>query len=142
MGCITWWVDTAFAVHHNLRSHTGGVPIIGKGALFATSTKQKLNTCSLTKAEPVGLNNVMPQILWTRYFLEAQGIKVRDNVVYQGNQSSMRLEKYGKGLSGKRTRHINIQYFFVTDRIAAGELTVEYFLTSIMVGDFYTKPMQ
>eukprot|EP00957_Ditylum_brightwellii_P209777 15363210-Ditylum_brightwellii.AAC.1 len=74
----------------------------------------------------------MPQILWTRYFLEAQGIKVRDNVVYQDNQSSMRLEKYGKGSSGKRTRHINIRYFFATNRMAAGELTVEYCPTDTM----------
>eukprot|EP00957_Ditylum_brightwellii_P110520 8430626-Ditylum_brightwellii.AAC.1 len=63
--------------------------MIGKGALFATSTKQKLNTRSSTEAELVGVNDVMPQILWTRYFLEAQGIEVKDNVVYQDNQSSM-----------------------------------------------------
>eukprot|EP00957_Ditylum_brightwellii_P082405 6265498-Ditylum_brightwellii.AAC.1 len=63
--------------------------MIGRGALFATSTKQKLNTRSSTEAELVGVNDVMPQILWTRYFLEAQGIEVKDNVVYQDNQSSM-----------------------------------------------------
>eukprot|EP00957_Ditylum_brightwellii_P192784 14679161-Ditylum_brightwellii.AAC.1 len=142
MGRITWWVDAAFAVHHDLNSHTGGVMMIGKGTLFATSTKQKLNIRSLTKAELVGVNDVMPQILWTIYFLEAQGMTVRDNVVYQDNQISMRLEKYGKGSDRKRTRHINIRYFFVTDLIAAGELTVDYCPTNMMVADFYTKPLQ
>ena len=82
--------------------------MIGNGALFATSNKQKLNTQSSTKAELVGVNDVMPQILWTHYFLEAQRVTVKGNIVYQDNQSSLRLEKYGKGSSRKRTRHINI----------------------------------
>eukprot|EP00957_Ditylum_brightwellii_P062922 4774542-Ditylum_brightwellii.AAC.1 len=54
----------------------------------------------------------------------------------------MRLEKNRKGKSGKRTRHINIRYFFVTNKIASGELTVKYCLTELMVADFYTKPLQ
>ena len=36
-------------------------------------------------------------------FLEAQGLKVLDNIVYQDNQSSIKLEKHGRESSGKRT---------------------------------------
>eukprot|EP00957_Ditylum_brightwellii_P125664 9578685-Ditylum_brightwellii.AAC.1 len=54
----------------------------------------------------------------------------------------MKLERNGKGSSGKKTRHINIRYFFVTDRIGSGELTINYCLTELMVADFYTKPLQ
>ena len=43
--------------------------------------------------ELVGGDDLMTQILWMRYFLEAQGMKVSDNVVYQDNQSAMKLEK-------------------------------------------------
>eukprot|EP00957_Ditylum_brightwellii_P185825 14148218-Ditylum_brightwellii.AAC.1 len=110
--------------------------MVGKGTLFSTSTKQKCNTLSLTKAKLVGINNVMPQILWTGYFLEVQGLTFKDNAVYQDNQSSLILEKYGKGSSGKRTRHINICYFFVTDHIKASELTIDYCPTEMMVADF------
>ena len=46
--------------------------------------------------------------------------------IRQGNQSSILLERHGRASSSKRTRHINIRYFFVTDRIASGEVTVEY----------------
>jgi hypothetical protein len=59
----------------------------------------------------------MPQVLWTRYFLEAQGYTVWDSIIYQDKQSSILLEKNGKRSSRKRTRHINIRYFFVTDRV-------------------------
>jgi hypothetical protein len=84
----------------------------------------------------------MPQELWTRYFLEAQGYDVSDSIVYQDNQSAMLLEKNGHGSSSKRTRHINIRYFFVADRIAAGEVKVEYCPTGDMLADFFTKPLQ
>jgi hypothetical protein len=86
---------------------TGGAMTLGKGVIYGTSTRQKLNTKSSTEAELVGVNDVMPQILWTRYFLEAQGYDIKDSITYQDNQSSILLEKNGRASSGKRTRHIN-----------------------------------
>ena len=88
----------------------------------------------------VGVNDVMPQVLWTRYFLEAHGFSVSDLVVYQYNQSAILLEKNGRASSGKRTRHINIRYFFVTDRVATKEVSIEYCSTKQMLADFFTKP--
>ena len=115
---------------------------LGSGVIFGTSTRQKLNTRSSTEAELVGVNDVMPQVLWTRYFIEAQGYTVTNNVVYQDNQSAMLLEKNGRASSSKRTRHINIRYFFITDRIARKEVEVEYCPTKEMLADFFTKPLQ
>ena len=51
--------------------------------------------------------------------LEVQGFKESDNIVYQDNQSSIKLEKHGQASSGKRTWYINIHYYFVTDHIWA-----------------------
>jgi hypothetical protein len=56
--------------------------------------------------------------------------------------SSILLEKNGKASSGKRTKHINIRYFFVTDRIAKGEVSVVWCPTGDMIGDYMTKPLQ
>ena len=85
---------------------------LGKGTTYSTSIKQCLVTKSSTKAELVSINDVMPQVLWTHYFLEAQGFKVTDSTIYQDNQSAILLEKNGRGSSSKHTRHINICYFF------------------------------
>lgn len=139
---VKWWVDAAFAVHHDMKSQSGGAMSLGKGVAYGSSIRQKLNTKSSTEAELVATNDFMPQILWTRHFLEAQGYKIEENVVYQDNQSAILLEKNGKGSSSKRTRHINIRYFFITDRIASKELSVAYCPTAEMVGDFFTKPLQ
>ena len=78
---VKWWVDGAFAVHADMRSHTGGAMSLGKGVIYGALTRQKLNTKSSTEAELIGVNDLMPQILWTRYFLEAQGYPVRESVV-------------------------------------------------------------
>jgi hypothetical protein len=90
----------------------------------------------------VGADNFMPAIIWTQYFLEAQGYKVNDNILFQDNRSTMLLAKNGKTSSTKCTKHISIWYFFITDRIAKGDLTVEWCPTGKMVSDYMTKPLQ
>ena len=139
---VKWWVDASFAVHEDMKSHTGGAMSLGKGVIYGTSTRQKINTKSSTEAELVGVNEVLPQVLWTRYFLEEQGYGVIESIVYQDNQSAILLEKNGRASSSKRTRHINIRYFFVTDRINAGELEIQYCPTGYMIADFFTKALQ
>jgi hypothetical protein len=135
-------VDGSFGVHPNMQGHTGGGLSMGLGFPIATSTKQKLNTRSSTEAELVGVDDLMPAICWTWYFMEAQGYKVNENIVYQDNQSVILLERNGKASSSKRTKHINIRYFFVTDWIKNQELTVEWCPTGDMIADFMTKPTQ
>ncbi len=85
---------------------------------------------------------MMPLILWTRYFLIAQGYQVNENVVYQDNRSAILLERNGKASSSKRTKHINVRYFFVMDRLAKGKIRLEWCPTGDMVADFMTKPLQ
>ena len=52
------------------------------------------------------------------------------------------LEKNSTRSSSKWTKHLNCRYYFITDRISAGDLSVEYCPTGEMVGDFFTKPLQ
>ena len=58
------------------------------------------------------------------------------------NTSSIRLELNGKASSSKRTRHINIRYFLITDRVKKKEISIEYCPTEEMIADYFTKPLQ
>lgn len=58
-GFVCWHVDTSFAVHPDMRSHTGGCMSMGQGAVISISTKYKLNTKSSTEAEVVGVDDVL-----------------------------------------------------------------------------------
>ena len=114
----------------------------GRGVPQSLSRKQKLNTRSSTEAELVGADDASVMILWTKLFMEAQGYPIRKNILYQDNKSTILLETNGKRSSSKRTRAFNIRYFFLTDQIEKGNLSVEYVPTGEMIGDFMTKPLQ
>jgi hypothetical protein len=119
-------VGASFAVHKDMKSHTDGVMSMGSGAAYATSQKKKLKTRSSTESELTRGNGVLPQALWTKYLLEGQDYGT-DSLMYQDNQqSSIRLEENGRASSGRRTRHINIRYFFITNRIAKWEVAIQY----------------
>jgi len=141
-GVLMWYVNASFAVHPNMHSHTGGVFTMGRGFPINSSTKQKLNTRSSTESELVAVDNLMPIVLWTRYFLMAQGYGVTENFLLQDNRSSMLLERNGKASSSKCTRHINIRSFLIIDRVNMKEVQIKWCPTKEMVADFMTKPLQ
>ena len=142
MTIIKWWVDASYAVHNDMKSHTGAALSLGRGIIYGKSAKQKLNTKSSTEAEVVGVSDVSSQIFWTLYFLLEQGYDVKENRLYQDNKSSILLENNGRLSSSQRTRHMNIRYFFIKDRVDKEEVNIVYCPTGHMVGDFFTKPLQ
>jgi hypothetical protein len=128
-------------LHQDMKSHTGLTMSMGKGSIIS-STRQKINTKSSTEAELVGIDDSMGVITWTWNFMKEQGFDVKDNVVYQDNQSVILLERNGHASSGCHSRHINICYFFVTDQIKQGELRLSTVVrTAEMLADFFTKPL-
>ena len=142
IGKLRTWVDASYAVHPDMRSHTGGAMSLGRGAILCKSTKQKLNTKSSTEAEFVGASDYLPNTVWAKLFLEAQGHKVQENVFEQDNQSAIKLEKNGRTSAGPKSRHINIRYFWMKDRIRTEHITIRHCPTLQMIGDFFTKPLQ
>ena len=139
---VKWYVDAAFAVHPDFKSHTGAVMTFGEGAVQNLSRKQKLNTKSSTNAELVGADDASVMILWTKQFLESQGYEVEKNILYQDNKSAILLEKNGRKSAGKRSRALNVRYFFLTDQVDHGNLTINYCPTAMMIADFHSKPLQ
>ena len=67
---------------------------------------------------------------------------IHNNVIYQDNQSAIRLEKNGRRSSSKRTRHINIRYYFITDTITNQEAPVEFCPSLDMIGDYFSKELK
>jgi hypothetical protein len=72
----------------------------------------------------------------------SQGYGVIENSLLQDNKSSNLLEWNGKASSGKRMRHINIQYFLITDWVIKKEISIDWCPTKKLVADFMTKPLQ
>ena len=137
------YIDGAHAVHADIKSHAGVYVTLGKGTVYAASTKTKLNTISSTETEVVAVGEKLPKHLWFRQFTtEQSGRDDQVDVLHQDNMSTMLLQNNGRMSCGKGSRHINIRYFFITDRIKNKEIRVQYCPTEEMIADYFTKPLQ
>ena len=67
-------MDASYVARDDMWGYTGVTMSMGKDgcvSIISIPKKQKLNTKSSTEAELIGADDAMPQMLWTRYFLEA-----------------------------------------------------------------------
>ena len=97
---------------------------------------------SSTESEIVGLSDYMPYNIWFTNFMKEQGYEIEKNVVYQDNQSAMKMEINRRNSCTGNSRHIDIRYFFTKDRVDKGEFKIEYCPTYKMVADYFSKPRQ
>ena len=139
---IMWWVDGSYGVHWDSKGHTGAMMSMGKGAIVSVSRKHKLNVGSSTESELVSIADVLGVMMWCKYFMEAQGYTIDNNLLYQDNKSTILLAKNGRMSAGKASRHIHHRFFLITDKIEKGDVTVEHRGTKEMWADGNTKPLQ
>ena len=86
---VRLFVDAAYGVHSNGKSHTGACIVIGDiGAVHCKSEKQRIVTKSSTEAELVALSDSCNQGLHVRKFLQSQGHAVGAIILYQDNLRS------------------------------------------------------
>ena len=109
---VKWWADAAFAVHPDMKSHNGILGSLGRGAIFARSVTQRLNTTSSTESEVVAGSEALGQALWTSSFLKHQGYGVKNALLHQNNQAAIFLQTNRVMSRKKRSRHIDIRFFF------------------------------
>ena len=93
---------------------------MGKGALVNIARKHKLNTGSSTEEELVSIADVLGMMVWCKYFMEAQGYSIEDNILYQDNKSTILLAKNGRMSAGKKSKHIKNRFFLSLIRLPRG----------------------
>ena len=109
---VQWWVDSSYAIHLYMHSHSGLVMTLGKGVTYSTSCKQKINMKSSTEAELVAIDDAMGQILWTRHFLAAQGMAIPTTTISQDNKSTILLVENGTTSSNRHTKPYALNHNF------------------------------
>ena len=96
-------MDESYADHEDCRGHTGSMMSLRQGAVTSLSRNQKIQGKSSTKDELIGVDDSLPQELWTNYFMKDQGYLVDRNLINQYNNSAILMETNGNLLSLKRT---------------------------------------
>ena len=79
---LYWMIDASFGVHPDMKSRTGAILTMGKGAVISDSTKQKVNSRSSTEAELKGVADEIVKVEWVRKFIKEQGFKANRNVIF------------------------------------------------------------
>ena len=136
------YIDGSHAIHADTKGHSGMYTTMGKGALINVARKLGLVTISSTETEVVSTGERMPKCTWFRYFRIAQGDSATEDILMQDNKSAILLQKNWPFSTGKGSKHINIRYFFVVDKIKNKEVKIIYCPTEEMIADFNTKPLQ
>ena len=72
--------------------------------------------------------------------MEAQGYALEDNILHQDNKSAILLESNGWKSAGKRSKHLNVCLFFVTNQKEKKNISIRFCPTDQMTGDYMTKP--
>ena len=96
LSVVKWWVYASYAAHEAYKGHTGAMMSLRQGAVTSFSIKQNIQGNSSTKDELIGVDETLPQALWTNYFIEAQGYLVDKNLINQDNKSAILIETNGR----------------------------------------------
>ena len=70
---VEWYVHASFAVHPDLKSHTGAIMNMVQEEMQSVSRKQKLKKMSITEAGLVDVDDASVKFVWTVLFIELQG---------------------------------------------------------------------
>mmetsp|Transcript_7320 Transcript_7320/g.10353 ORF Transcript_7320/g.10353 Transcript_7320/m.10353 type:complete len:203 (+) Transcript_7320:1816-2424(+) len=134
-------IDSSHATHGDYRGHTGIYISLGKGAIQAISTKQAINTKSSAETELVAASDGGTPAINVLNIVKCQGIHVKALYIEQDNKSTLSMIQNGRA-TGPTSRHINIRFFWLNDRVANGEVTMRYVPTEEMTSDLLTKHME
>ena len=63
-GNMTWSIDAAFAVHMDMKSHTGYCLTLGQGSPISGSQSQTVTARSSTEAELIGMDDAIGFVEW------------------------------------------------------------------------------
>jgi hypothetical protein len=93
-----------------------------------------MSTC---EAELVAAANAAKEALWLKTLLGDFTGKIKPVKLYVDNQGALKLIHHPH--SHQRTKHIDIAYRFIQNRVERGEIICEYVETASMVADCITK---
>ena len=120
------------------RSTTGYVFLYNGGALSWSSRRQPTVAASTTEAEYMAEAAAAKEAIWLRKLLGDLGVKVPATIkIMADNQSAIKLAS--NPVTSARSKHIDVLYHFVRERVAREEIEFEYIATAQMVADSLTK---
>lgn len=122
------------------RSTNGYAFLLGGGAISWKSKKQNTVSTSATESEYKGYLDAGLEGVWLRKLLSELGYENNQGtLLYGDNQGAIALSK--NPVAHKRTKHIEVHFNWVREKVLDGELNLKYCSTHDMVADIMTKAL-
>ena len=138
---LSGFVDADWGSDPNGRkSRSGYIFTLCGGIISWLSKKQATVALSSTEAEYVAASIATQEAVWLRALLaDLKFIQDAPTVIEEDNQGAIALSKNPKFLG--RTKHVDIRYHFIRDKVESKEILLKYCPTNNMVADVLTKAL-
>ncbi|UYV78958.1 hypothetical protein LAZ67_17000494 [Cordylochernes scorpioides] len=124
------------------RSNSGTAITIGHSLVIWKTSKQKCVSLSTMEAEYLALSQITKEAVWIATILKE--LKFLPNfafplIIHCDNRSAIDFSK--NNVENKRSKHIDIRYHHVRERIISGEIKIVYIPTKENLADVFTKTL-
>lgn len=132
--------DASYAMNEDRKSTSGYVFLMNGTAITWRSKKQPIVTTSSMEAEFIALASATKEALWIRK-LENELLNETNvpTVIMEDNQACIRFSR--DYVHSDRSKHIDVRYYFIRERIERNEVKMIYCPTTEMIADALTKPL-
>lgn len=122
------------------RSTTGYLVMVAGAAVNWSSKLQQTVALSTSEAEYMAACAAAQEAIFQRQLLEDMGFPQKGpTVIYEDNTGAIAMSE--NPVSHNRTKHIDIKYHFVRERVELGEIKLVHVATENQLADLLTKPL-
>jgi histone deacetylase 1/2 len=138
---VSAFSDADWAGCPNDRRSTGGFAVfLGSNLISWCAKKQTTVSCSSTEAEYKSLANATAEVTWVQKLLDELGIQHPQAArLWCDNLGATYLS--ANSVFHARTKHIEIDFYFVRERVAQRLLYIQWIHTEDQLADVFTKPI-
>ena len=138
---ITAYVDSDWAGDESRKSCSGFLMYFGSTLISWYSRLQPIVATCTMEAEYIALSLVMKDITWLRNLLQEINFPATSKAtVFEDNQACIKYAN-DPGRFHQRSKHIDVRFHFVREKIQEGLVDLVYCPTSKMRADFLTKAL-
>ena len=135
------FTDSDWAGSAEDRKSTSGMHFnLGSTMISWGSRKQKSVALSTAEAEYIAACEACTEAIWLRKLISDLFDQIpKSTIIHCDNQSCIRLSEHP--VFHERSKHIEIKYYFIRDKVQEGEVKLEYIPTDEKIVDILTKPL-
>ena len=138
-GDLLGYTDSNYAMDADRRSIGGYIFKLGGAAISWSSKRQATVSLSTCEAEYIAQSEAAKEAIWLRRLLTELGHPIQSVTIKADNRGAIALG--ANPLNHSRSKHIDVRWHFVREKVAEGLIKLEYIGTADMVADGCTKPL-